>query len=453
MILKKSNSAYIFISFAVSLLVLVLITYTSDTHPIWEILVLALFATIAESLSVSIGERTISVSSAITLCALLAHGPIAAIWVSLLSILFRVSKSGTTQKPMHIFTMPIKSTLMNASMYILSSAAAAITYVKCGGLIISDMHLGQNPSITQIMTSLSTQAGFILLAIFSEMIVNTLLFAGYLHTSNRGQFLQEWAHDFFWSFAGLLVVGLMGVLITAFYISFNWFVVMIIFSLLFLARYTFSLYNNLRVSYMDTVKSLSDAIEAKDLYTRGHSQRVFEYSALIAEELRYTPRQKEILQYSALLHDVGKIGVTEVILNKPGKLNTEEFDSIKQHPVLGARIISNVKYLKECVPIIKYHHKYYDGSGYPDLTPDEKVPYESYILGVADAYDAMTSKRQYRNPFTQEQALAEIVRCTGTQFEPSVARAFLKAIAKQPVVQEHATDEECDDKSLEAVSQ
>lgn len=182
---------------------------------------------------------------------------------------------------------------------------------------------------------------------------------------------------------------------------------------------------------MDTVKSLSDAIEAKDLYTRGHSQRVQEYSAMIAEELKYTPKQKEILQYAALLHDVGKIGVTETILNKPGKLDRDEFDCIKQHPELGARIISNVKYLKDCVPIIKYHHKYYDGSGYPEIGPDDKVPYDSYILGVADAFDAMTSKRQYREPFSHERALEEIRRCTGTQFEPSVAEAFLKALQKQ----------------------
>ncbi len=182
---------------------------------------------------------------------------------------------------------------------------------------------------------------------------------------------------------------------------------------------------------MDTVKSLSDAIEAKDHYTRGHSQRVQEYSALIADELKSTPKQKEILQYAALLPDVGKIGVTETILNKPGKLDELEFDSIKQHPEMGARIISNVKYLKECVPIIKYHHKYYDGSGYPDITKDEKIPYESYILGVADAFDAMTSKRQYREPYTLDRAIEEIRRCSGTQFEPSVAEAFINAFTKQ----------------------
>ena len=189
---------------------------------------------------------------------------------------------------------------------------------------------------------------------------------------------------------------------------------------------------------MDTVKSLSDAIEAKDQYTRGHSQRVQEYSAMIADELHFTPPQKEILQYSALLHDVGKIGVTEAILNKKGKLDTIEWDTIMQHPVMGARIIANVKYLKECVPIIKYHHKNYDGTGYPEVSSAEKVPFESYILGVADAYDAMTSKRLYREPFSQEKALAEIKRCTGTQFSPVVAEAFHKVMTKnQTPIQTH----------------
>lgn len=204
---------------------------------------------------------------------------------------------------------------------------------------------------------------------------------------------------------------------------------------------------------MDTVKTLSNAIEAKDEYTRGHTERVHEYSALIAEELKYTPRQKEVLQYAALLHDVGKIGVGEAILNKPGRLDEIEFDAIKQHPVLGAKIIENVKYLKECVPIVKYHHKYFDGSGYPEVDENESVPFESRILSVADAYDAMTSKRIYRKPFTHDRAVEELIRFRGTQFDPKVVDAFVKAMAKRPEAQNAENPAEIAGIPLETVKQ
>ena len=397
-----------------------------------HILVLSIFAAITESLSVRMKDgKTLSVSSAIILCALIAYGAVAAIWVSLLSSLLKVMRDEEQGTYIHIFNRRIEHSLFSASMYVITSAASSFTYTILGGYVFSSAPLNATPEIAALFTVLSRQAFVIIVTIFVDMLVNTLIVAGYCHTIGKGKLLQEWAYDFFWSYIGLLFVGLIGVLFTSFYICYGWFIALIVFAPLFLARYTFSLYSNLRVSYMDTVKSLSDAIEAKDHYTRGHSQRVQEYSALIADELKYTPKQKEILQYAALLHDVGKIGVTETILNKPGKLDEQEFDSIRQHPEMGARIISNVKYLKECVPIIKYHHKYYDGSGYPEVTNDEKIPYESYILGVADAFDAMTSKRQYREPYTLDRAIEEIRRCSGTQFEPSVADAFISAFTKQ----------------------
>lgn len=429
--MKQVNRLIIYATFLLSVFVLYITTISSAEIPIKEILTLVLFATLAESVSIDIGNKTLSVSSAITLCALISYGPIASVWTSVLSILFRVRKNQVTGKIAHTLNMSIFSTLGNVAMYTLSSAGAAWVYLLFGGKTLSPLSGVINYTFAIAVSDISRYSLILIAAIFTEMLINTLLCATYLHTSGRGQLLHEWINDFFWSFAGLLFVGLMGVLLTAFYLSYGWFMVLVCFAPLFLARYTFSLYSNLRVSYMDTVKSLSDAIEAKDHYTRGHSQRVQEYSALIADELKYTPKQKEILQYAALLHDVGKIGVTETILNKPGKLDELEFDSIKQHPEMGARIISNVKYLKECVPIIKYHHKYYDGSGYPDITKDEKIPYESYILGVADAFDAMTSKRQYREPYTLDRAIEEIRRCSGTQFEPSVAEAFINAFTKQ----------------------
>lgn len=427
----SKNTFYIYFVTFIGIIATCYLLYTTNDISLEAIIMIGLFAAVAESLSVSIAGRFLSVSSAIILCALISYGPLTAVMASIISIIARIKKDSSTGKIEHLFNTSHKRTFFNCAMFALSSTASASIYIFLGGQVLYSRTRELSGSISEILLIVSQQALCILAAIFTDILVNTLLMAGYFHTAGRGQLLQEWIHDFLWSFSGLLVVGLLGVILTAFYLSYGWFVVLLFFAPLFFARYTFSLYSNLRVSYMDTVKSLADAIEAKDHYTRGHSQRVQEYSALIADELKYTPKQKEVLQYAALLHDVGKIGVTETILNKPGKLDVDEFDTIKLHPEMGARIISNVKYLRECVPIIKFHHKYYDGSGYPDAGTDEKIPYESFILGVADAFDAMTSKRQYREPFTHDRAIEEIRRCAGTQFEPSVAEAFIKAMESQ----------------------
>lgn len=275
------NKLFICFFFLISICMLCFITISTPVIPYWTIISLVFFATIAESLSVVMGEKSISVSSAITICAMILYGPIAAVWTSFLSYVFRVYRNPDTNKIMTIFSKSALTAMSNSTMTILSSSLSSLAYVALNGKILGNSIVIGSSSFSNVITIISGESVHILIAITIDMLVNTLLFAGYIHTSGRGQLFQEWVHDFFWSFAGLLVVGLMGVLLTAIYLQYGWFVALLFFAPLLLARYTFSLYNNLRVSYMDTVKSLSDAIEAKDLYTRGHSQRVYEYSALI----------------------------------------------------------------------------------------------------------------------------------------------------------------------------
>ncbi len=402
-------------------------------------------------MTVTIGEKGVSVGGALFLCGLVAYGPEAIVIISFISIVLRVVKSSDDNKYYHILNSSVYKSCLNITMYTLSMGISGNIYTLLGGKVLANI-LPVDVSINQVLSLISQQAFYILVYIFLQMIINTVLFATFLRNEHRGHFLQEWRNSFLWSFVSLLFVGLMGVLMAVFWLSYNWFIVLLFIAPILLSRYSFSLYSNLRVSYMDTVKTLSNAIEAKDEYTHGHTERVHEYSALIADELKYSPRQKEVLQYAALLHDVGKIGVQEAILNKPGKLDKSEFDAIKQHPVLGAKIISNVKYLKECVPIVKYHHKYFDGTGYPEVEENESVPFESRILSVADAYDAMTSKRLYRDPFTHSKAIEEIIRCSGTQFDPKVVDAFIKAMEKRPEAKMEAASEVVD-LPLETVKQ
>ena len=171
----------------------------------------------------------------------------------------------------------------------------------------------------------------------------------------------------------------------------------------------------------DFMMALAKAVDAKDHYTSGHSVRVAQYSREIARRMGKTPEEQEDIYTLGLLHDIGKIGVPESIINKNGRLTDEEFKTIKEHPVMGYDILKNVKELPTLAVGARWHHERYDGRGYPDGLSGESIPLEARIIGVADAYDAMTSNRAYSSVRPQEQVRAEIVRCKGSQFDPAIA--------------------------------
>lgn len=185
-------------------------------------------------------------------------------------------------------------------------------------------------------------------------------------------------------------------------------------------------YNSIQKHYLETVRSLIAAIDAKDSYTKGHQERVAMFSMILARELGLPSREQELLQQAAILHDIGKIGVPEHILRKPASLTPEEFNVIKQHPVIGAEIISPVEFLKDAVPIVLHHHEKFDGTGYPDGIMGLQIPYGARIIAVADAVDAMLSERPYVPARTVEQVRKQLQLCAGTQFDPEIAAVALK---------------------------
>ena len=176
------------------------------------------------------------------------------------------------------------------------------------------------------------------------------------------------------------------------------------------------------------VSSLVTAIDAKDEYTNGHSRRVAEYSADIADKAGKTEEECNEIYLMALLHDVGKIGVPGYIINKAGKLTEEEFDKIKQHPIIGRRILERISSSPRLVVGASYHHERYDGKGYPYGLQGEEIPEEARIIAVADSYDAMSSKRSYRDALPQETVRQEIEKGRGTQFDPKFAQIMLEII-------------------------
>jgi len=195
------------------------------------------------------------------------------------------------------------------------------------------------------------------------------------------------------------------------------------------AVYNAQIFEELRNNYFSTIQALAEAIDAKDPYTHGHSARVAEYAIMVAKEAGMTLEEMESLQAAAYLHDIGKIGIPEAILTKPGRLTTEEYQIIRTHPEIGARILAPVSFKGNVVPIVRHHHERVDGEGYPDKLKGKKIPFEARILAVADSFDAMTSLRAYRPPRDFESAKAELKRCAGEQFDKEVVELFLKAIA------------------------
>ncbi|MBQ5933094.1 MAG: response regulator [Lachnospiraceae bacterium] len=177
--------------------------------------------------------------------------------------------------------------------------------------------------------------------------------------------------------------------------------------------------------FLHVVESLAKSIDAKDSYTNGHSGRVAEYSREIARRAGYSTVQLSNIYMMALLHDVGKIGVPDAVINKPDRLNEEEFDLIKKHPVIGAQILSNIKEMPELYSAARWHHERYDGGGYPDGLKGDNIPEEVRIITVADAYDAMTSNRSYRKFMSQDTVKAELEKCKSHQFDPRFADIML----------------------------
>lgn len=177
-----------------------------------------------------------------------------------------------------------------------------------------------------------------------------------------------------------------------------------------------------------TVKALSDAIDAKDAYTNGHSARVADYSREIAKRAGFSETMQNDIYLMGLLHDVGKIGISDTIINKTSKLSDEEYTIIKNHPVMGEKILKNITEFPKFLIGARWHHERYDGKGYPDGVSGEKIPVEARIIAIADSYDAMTSQRSYRDALPQATVRNEIENGKGTQFDPVFAEIILSMI-------------------------
>ncbi len=212
-----------------------------------------------------------------------------------------------------------------------------------------------------------------------------------------------------------------------------------------------SLYGSIKKDYINSIYALAAAVDAKDHYTHGHSTTVMNYATRIAEAMKLPAEMIEDIKYAGLLHDVGKIGISESIINKPGRLTKEEFSVIKMHPQLGANIIAKIESLKKLVPLVMSHHEWVNGTGYPLGLRAEEIPLGGRIIGIADAFSTITSKRPYREERTIEEGITELRRCAGTQFDKEIVEVFVSILREEEKQSAENTEIAADKKRVRVI--
>jgi putative nucleotidyltransferase with HDIG domain len=314
--------------------------------------------------------------------------------------------------------MPFYKAVFNINLYVIMVGISSLAYERLGG-IPGQIDLTQAHDIFRVIIVTCTY-----------LIVNVILITIAMSLLENKRSYLLFFNNLKFSLPNYIALAPLGSLLAAMYVNIGILGVVLFFVPLFTARRSLQLYMDMRKVYLDTIQALATTIEAKDPYTHGHSDRVAKYSLIIAEEMNLSGDFMDMLKYAALLHDIGKIGIPEQILNKPGKLSENEFNIVKQHPELGASIVENLDFLSKPATFIKSHHERLNGSGYPQGLCGEDIPLGAAILAVADAFDAMTTDRPYRKAWSVNEALAEIEKNSGIQFKAEVVQALKDSLEK-----------------------
>ncbi|TZE82589.1 HD-GYP domain-containing protein [Calorimonas adulescens] len=415
---QKLLFAYILTLSAVALLILGrgISTVSDSGFDIGRLAVFFAVLVISESLTLELGNGTlVSFSLVSQILAISVLGIDKAVFIVGLAEFFSVYyKKGESK---FVFNRPFKVTVFNTASTVISfyiSAHIAYNYIY----VALQIHgiLGYiNQFITTMMFS------------FIFLLINDLLISLVIYFDKGIDFCKTFKENFTLGLPNFVSMGFMGFLLSVAYDLYGYISLAFFFLPILIVRYTVQIYLDLKKTYYETIQAFVDAIEAKDKYTKGHSQRVEKYAETIAKELGLPDAKIEKIKIAALLHDVGKIGIDEGILNKPGRLTPEEYEKVKEHAEIGYRIVRNIEFLEMEARWIRYHHEWYNGKGYPEQLGD-KIPLEAGILAIADVYDALTSDRPYRQAMSEDEAYSVIVNERG-HFIPTALEAFKKAFA------------------------
>lgn len=375
-----------------------------QTLPAFVVILVALF--LSEYLAVALPDGpTVSLSYPLSVAAVVLYGPA---WAALVTAISALPSLLDKERP------EWWRFVLNTSQTVFSTLIAGELFLLLQGTPLSLSGIQAVPRMVPALVA----------AAVVGILVNALLLSASAAIIFRQQFKKIWVDVFAWALPSQIALGFAGVAIAAIVQAVGWAASLLFVLPLLLARQTYQQSVKLREAYADTVSSLVAALEAKDVYTKGHSVRVAEYTVMIAEAMGFSPDRVRRIEQAALLHDLGKVGVSRRVLSKEARLTDEEYAEIKRHPDIGAHIVADVPYLADLVPIIEHHHERFDGRGYGGGAAGRDIPLEARILAVADSYDAMTSARPYRGAMSHEVALQELRDCCGTQFDPEAVAAF-----------------------------
>jgi len=351
---------------------------------------------------------SITIGFPIDFVLILVYGPVLAMLISAISAVISEVLEKKTSWHKIIF---------NASQYALSVGVAGLVYQFVGGVT------GSQNFLKYLLPAA--------LCALTYCVINSILVTMVISLSQEIRMSTVWRVNIKEMIPSYLAEAPMGFIMAIVYVEIGILGILLFFLPLLLARRSFELYTKMRKVYLDTIRALAAAIDAKDPYTKGHSERVAETSVALAQELNLPSREIENIEYTALLHDIGKIGIADNILGKESKLTNKEFDKIKEHTIMGAKIIEPVDFLKNSYKAIYHHHERYNGKGYPDGIESEEIPILARIIAVADAYDAMSSDRPYRKKLNKDKILKELKDQSGKQFDPEVVKALILILDRE----------------------
>ena len=377
---------------------------------IWLVLIFFLAISVfAEFVPVDLPMAgSITIGFPIDFVIILVYGPALAMLISAISAIISEALEKKTSWYKIIF---------NASQYALSVGVAGLTYQYVGGVVGF-----------QNFFKFALPAA---LCALSYCVVNSTLVTMVISLSQETRITTVWRVNIKEMIPSYLAEAPMGFLMAIVYVEVGIIGILLFFLPLLLARRSFELYTKMRKVYLDTIRALAAAIDAKDPYTKGHSERVAGTSVALAQELNLSDQDIENIEYAALLHDIGKIGIADSILGKKGSLTSQEYDKIKEHTIMGANIIEPVDFLKNSYWAIYHHHERFNGEGYPDGIKSEDIPMVARIIAVADAYDAMGSDRPYRKKLNGDKILKELKNQSGEQFDPEVVKALISVLDRE----------------------
>ncbi len=401
------------------------------------LLLFTLLAAIAQFYDVELfhsSHSRISVSSIIAIASILVFGPFAGALVHVISgLVTLVTTSLGTQGTQSGRASLIRRSAFNMGMFATAAGIAGLVYDLAGG---TRMTLTEPSNIIPLV-AMST----------ADVVANLAILIGVITLQTGRPPWQIWRQDFQWA-APIAVVGgvLGGGSLALAYAMFGVLGLAVFFLPVLSIAYSFRLYVANTSGYLEQLETMNSSldeaniglletlgavIDAYDVYTNGHAAQVAIYAEAIANKMGLSPDEQALIVKAALVHDVGKIGVMDSIMGKPGRLTDAEFDLMKRHPVIGAEIVGRMKGLQDLLPLVRSHHERWDGRGYPDGLVAEEAPLGARILTLADSLDAMFSDRPYRPLRSFEEVKVEIERCAGAQFDPLVVDAFLALAAEQ----------------------